>query len=63
MLKEQADIVIASTHIGHNPSNNATSSSEPLSSIKELDLVLGDHTLEEPAESDNNSCGWFSDPN
>ena len=59
MLKEQADIVIASTHLGHNSLDGVSSPDTGLSSIEELDLVLGDHTQGEPSESDHSNCGWF----
>ena len=59
MLKEQADIVIASTHLGHHSSSEPTASTEPLSSIEELDLVLGDHTQGKPPKGEHSSCGWF----
>ena len=52
MLKEQADIVIASTHMGHNQLKDFYASKAPLSSIDDLDLVLGDHTQDQLTEDD-----------
>lgn len=58
MLKEQADIVIVSTHMGHHNQTQSDTSKKTLSSIPDVDLVLGDHS--QHTEDDHlNDCGWF----
>ena len=59
MLKKQADIVIASTHIGHNASSEYYRSRTPLSSIDEIDLIVGDHTEDQKTNGSHSECGWF----
>lgn len=59
LLKSQADIVIASTHIGHNYMTDSYASRESLSSISDIDLVLGDHTQDDVIKLESDDCGWF----
>ena len=62
LLKRQADIVIVSTHLGHNPAKESRLSMQSLESIEGVDLVLGGHVYqasEKGQENHPDSCGRY----